>query len=76
MPTDMPPASLKYACRDWKTAQKWDLAVTSYLNIQQKIELLMKLNIPNRSVEYLDNRMSRYSMKMGKCEITNISKLS
>ncbi|REJ05055.1 HNH endonuclease, partial [Halobacillus trueperi] len=24
----------------------------------------------NRSVEYLDNRISRYSMKMGKCEIT------
>jgi RNA-directed DNA polymerase len=30
----------------------------------------MESNIPNRSVEYLDNRLSRYSMKMGKCEIT------
>ena len=30
----------------------------------------MKSNIPNRSVEYFDNRISRYSMKNGKCEIT------
>ena len=33
---------------------------------------LMKSNIPNQSVEYMDNRISRYSMKMGKCEITGI----
>ncbi|MFL6517374.1 MAG: HNH endonuclease, partial [Bacillus sp. (in: firmicutes)] len=25
---------------------------------------------PTRSVEYMDNRISRYSMKQGKCEIT------
>ena len=30
----------------------------------------MESNIPNRSVEYFDNRISRYSMKDGKCEIT------
>jgi RNA-directed DNA polymerase len=40
------------------------------LNIQREISLLMKSNIPTRSVEYMDNRISRYSMKMGKCEIT------
>ena len=32
----------------------------------------MKSSIPNQSVEYMDNRISRYSMKMGKCEITGI----
>jgi RNA-directed DNA polymerase len=32
----------------------------------------MKSSIPNQSVEYMDNRMSRYSMKMGKCEITGM----
>jgi|SRR5690625_497061 len=35
-----------------------------------EIGRLMKSNIPNRSVEYFDNRISRYSMKNGKCEIT------
>ena len=30
----------------------------------------MKSSIPTQSVEYMDNRISRYSMKMGKCEIT------
>jgi len=35
-----------------------------------EIGTLMKSNIPNRSVEYFDNRISRYSMKNGKCEIT------
>ena len=39
-------------------------------NILEEISRLMESNIPNRSVEYLDNRLSRYSMKMGKCEIT------
>ena len=39
--------------------------------VYQEIRMLMKSNIPNRSVEYLDNRISRYSMKLGKCEITN-----
>jgi len=32
----------------------------------------MKSNIPERSIEYMDNRMSRYSMKMGICEITGM----
>jgi RNA-directed DNA polymerase len=32
----------------------------------------MKSSLPNRSVEYMDNRISRYSMKMGKCEVTGI----
>jgi RNA-directed DNA polymerase len=41
-------------------------------DIQQEVGYLMKSTIPNRSVEYLDNRISRYSMKMGKCEITGI----
>ena len=39
-------------------------------DIQSEIGALMKSTIPNRSVEYIDNRISRYSMKMGKCEIT------
>ncbi|MBN8202641.1 group II intron reverse transcriptase/maturase [Bacillus sp. NTK034] len=33
---------------------------------------LMKANIPNRSIEYLDNRLSKYSMQKGKCAITNM----
>ncbi|CAM4157659.1 group II intron reverse transcriptase/maturase [Paenibacillus alkaliterrae] len=41
-------------------------------DIQHEISLLMESNIPNRSVEYMDNRISRYSMKMGNCEITGI----
>jgi group II intron reverse transcriptase/maturase len=39
-------------------------------NIQREISLLMKSTILTRSVEYMDNRISRYSMKMGKCEVT------
>ena len=39
-------------------------------DVATEIRGLMKSNIPNRSVEYLDNRISRYSMKNGKCEIT------
>lgn len=39
-------------------------------DIQREISVLMKSNIPTRSVEYMDNRISRYSMKLGKCEIT------
>ncbi len=39
-------------------------------DIQQEISQLMKSKLPTRSVEYMDNRISRYSMKMGKCEIT------
>lgn len=40
--------------------------------IRSEIVKLMVSNIPNRIVEYLDNRMSRYSMKMGCCEITGM----
>ncbi|NEW05933.1 group II intron reverse transcriptase/maturase [Paenibacillus sp. SYP-B3998] len=40
--------------------------------IRSEIVKLMKSNIPNRSIEYLDNRISRYSMKMGCCEITGM----
>ena len=39
-------------------------------DVSTEIGKLMKSNIPNRSVEYFDNRISRYSMKNGKCEIT------
>lgn len=41
-------------------------------DIHQEIFFLMKSNIPERSIEYMDNRMSRYSMKMGICEITGM----
>ena len=33
---------------------------------------LMESALPNQSVEYMDNRISRYSMKQGKCEITGV----
>ncbi|MFE6079494.1 group II intron reverse transcriptase/maturase [Paenibacillus sp. NPDC057886] len=44
------------------------------LNMDIRYELikLMQSNIPYRSVEYLDNRLSRYSMQAGKCEISGI----
>jgi RNA-directed DNA polymerase len=41
-------------------------------DIRQEMLSLMESSIPNQSVEYMDNRMSRYSMKMGKCEITGM----
>ncbi|WP_247106911.1 group II intron reverse transcriptase/maturase [Halalkalibacter sp. APA_J-10(15)] len=41
-------------------------------DIQREIALLLESNIQTRSVEYMDNRISRYSMKMGKCEITGV----
>ena len=41
-------------------------------DIRQEIVLLMESIIPTRSVEYMDNRISRYSMKKGKCEITGM----
>jgi hypothetical protein len=41
-------------------------------DIKQQIYLMIKSNIPNRSVEYMDYRISRYSMKLGKCEITGL----
>jgi len=40
--------------------------------IQLEIIKLMKSINPQRSAEYLDNRISRYSMVMGKCEITGV----
>jgi hypothetical protein len=39
-------------------------------NIESEISVLMRATLPNRTVEYLDNRISRFSMRMGKCEIT------
>jgi RNA-directed DNA polymerase len=42
-------------------------------DLRQEIYFLMNSTIPNQSVEYMDNRISRYSMKMGKCEITGIN---
>ncbi|MGG3805779.1 group II intron reverse transcriptase/maturase [Metabacillus fastidiosus] len=33
---------------------------------------LMKANILNRTIEYLDNRLSKYSMQKGMCAITKI----
>lgn len=41
-------------------------------DIRQEILSLMESSIPNQSVEYMDNCISRYSMKMGKCEITGM----
>lgn len=40
------------------------------IDMKREISILMKSTILTRSVEYMDNRISRYSMKMGKCEIT------
>ncbi|MCQ6281987.1 group II intron reverse transcriptase/maturase [Bacillus sp. EB600] len=40
------------------------------MDIKLEVSILMKSTILTRSVEYMDNRISRYSMKMGKCEIT------
>lgn len=41
-------------------------------DIQRELSRLMKSTILNRSVEYMDNRISRYSMKLGRCEITGM----
>jgi RNA-directed DNA polymerase len=40
-------------------------------DLRHEIYVLTTSSMPNQSVEYMDNRISRYSMKMGKCEITN-----
>src|SRR5690625_214838 len=40
-------------------------------DISLEILKLMKSYIPDRSVEYFDKRISRYSMRMGKCEISS-----
>ncbi|MFZ0446695.1 MAG: group II intron reverse transcriptase/maturase [Bacillus sp. (in: firmicutes)] len=42
-------------------------------NVSLEISGLMKAKLPDRTVEYMDNRISRFSMKMGKCEITGWS---
>jgi len=42
-------------------------------NVSLEISGLMKAKLPSRTVEYMDNRISRFSMKMGKCEITGWS---
>lgn len=42
------------------------------IDIRHEIVLLMESKIPTRSVEYMDNRISRYSMRKGKCEITGM----
>lgn len=39
-------------------------------DVQAELTKLMKSPISDRSIEYMDNRLSRYSMKMGKCEVT------
>ena len=41
-----------------------------------QIHKMMKSYIPNRSIEYLDNRISKYSMQKGKCHVTGIFLLS
>lgn len=41
-------------------------------DIRAEISKLLKSKIPYRTVEYMDNRLSRYSMRAGKCEITGI----
>ncbi|QNK86256.1 group II intron reverse transcriptase/maturase [Sporosarcina sp. resist] len=41
-------------------------------DIFTEINKLMNSYIPNRTTEYMDNRISRYSMKNGKCEITEL----
>ncbi|MBP1970297.1 group II intron reverse transcriptase/maturase [Virgibacillus natechei] len=40
------------------------------IDVYQEIIKLMKSNISTRNIEYIDNRISRYSMRSGKCEIT------
>ncbi len=39
-------------------------------NVRLEISNLMKAFLPNRTVEYMDNRISRFSMKRGRCELT------
>ncbi|MGE6261362.1 group II intron reverse transcriptase [Heyndrickxia sporothermodurans] len=39
-------------------------------DVQAELTKLMKSPISDKSIEYMDNRLSRYSMKMGKCEVT------
>lgn len=39
-------------------------------HVAHEVTKLMKSKTSNRCIEYIDNRISRYSMKQGKCEIT------
>jgi RNA-directed DNA polymerase len=56
----------------YTTAGREQIHKKLHPDIRQEIHSLMKSSIPNQSVEYMDNRISRYSMKMGKCEITGM----
>ncbi|MCP8968540.1 group II intron reverse transcriptase/maturase [Ectobacillus ponti] len=42
------------------------------INISVQVQKLIRSHIPHRSVEYIDNRISRYSMRKGKCEVTQL----
>ncbi|MFD1899545.1 HNH endonuclease [Enterococcus termitis] len=37
-----------------------------------EIQKLQYSNISNRSIEYIDNRISKYSMQNGKCAVTGV----
>jgi 5-methylcytosine-specific restriction endonuclease McrA len=37
-----------------------------------QVALLMRARLPDRSVEYMDNRLSVYSMQKGRCAVTGI----
>lgn len=39
-------------------------------NVGTEIQKLLRTNDPTSTTEYFDNRLSRYSMKDGKCEVT------
>lgn len=39
-------------------------------DVAREINKLLNFKSPNKSIEYIDNRISRYSMRSGKCEIT------
>ena len=58
----------------WKTPYTEEGRAYIHKNINsdvyQEITKLMKSNIFTGNVEYIDNRISRYSMRNGKCEIT------
>ncbi|CAM3607243.1 reverse transcriptase [Hydrogenibacillus schlegelii] len=43
-----------------------------HTDVETQIVRLMRSNVGDRSVEYLDNRLSRYSMVQGRCEISGV----
>lgn len=68
-----------------KESRQFDPTLTIYnrngrLRLQKSLEHLVETNIhkmmrsvaPNRSLEFVDNRLSRYSMKRGLCEISGV----